>query len=76
LRCGDPHQCNVHPFFALNGQPKTFTALAITSVAVVSAAPLCAAIIVFAERVNGIVLVGQNAIRDWLDWERSSDRVG
>ena len=43
-------------------QPKTFTALAITSAMVVTATRLCTAIIPFAQRASGMVSVGENAI--------------
>jgi hypothetical protein len=45
-----------------HGQPKTFTALAITSAMVVTATRLCTAIIPFAHRASGIVSVGEKAI--------------
>jgi hypothetical protein len=52
----------VPPVFGLNGQPKTFTALAITSAMVVTATRLCTAIIPFAQRASGMVSVGEKAI--------------
>jgi hypothetical protein len=45
-----------------HAQPKTFTALAITRAIVETATTLCTSIIAFAERVKGIVSVGENAI--------------
>ena len=45
-----------------DSQPKTFTALAITSAMVVTATRLCTAIIPFAQRASGMVSVGENAI--------------
>jgi hypothetical protein len=45
-----------------HGQPKTFTALAITSPAVDSATIACTAIITFAHRASGMVSVGENAM--------------
>ena len=58
---GDAHDREGTPFFRLNGQPKTFTALAITSANVVNETIACRVIIAFAQRVIGIVSVGENA---------------
>jgi hypothetical protein len=45
-----------------HGQPRTLTALAITSPAVDSATIACTVIIIFAQRASGMVSVGENAI--------------
>lgn len=49
------------PVSPLNSQPKTFTALAITSASVVNETIACTVIIAFARRVIGMVSVGENA---------------
>ena len=59
---GNPHDRERTPVLGLNGQPKTFTALAITSPAVDSATIACTAIIALAQRASGMVSVGEKAI--------------
>ena len=60
-RC-NPHDRERTPVFWLNDQPKTFTALEITSAAVDSATNACTVIIALAQRASGMVSVGENAI--------------
>ena len=58
----NPHDCERTPVSWLNNQPKTFTALEITSAAVDSATNACTVIIALAQRASGMVSVGENAI--------------
>ena len=57
----DAHDCDRTPLCGLNNQPKTFTALAITSASVVNETIACTVIIAFARRVIGMVSVGEKA---------------
>src|SRR5688500_15681053 len=57
----DAHDCDRSPLSGLNNQPKTLTALAITSASVVNETIACTVIIAFARRVIGMVSVGEKA---------------